>query len=72
MSRSSVLEPTLMVLWVLISATGCARGQVVPVEQLHGEKFTADSVPVAHIYADNWGIYLPKHDDICNAAFSML
>lgn len=52
----------LLFAWLSVAgATGCATVQVVPVEQLHGQKLVAASTPVAHIYADNWGIYLFKY-----------
>jgi hypothetical protein len=52
----------LLLAWLSVGgATGCATVQVVSVEQLHGQKLAADSAPVGHIYADNWGIYLFKY-----------
>ena len=32
--------------------------EVITPERLSGQQFAADSVPVAHIRADNWGWYL--------------
>ena len=52
----------LLLAWLGVAgATGCATVEVVPAEQLRGQKLAAASTPVAHIYADNWGIYLLKY-----------
>jgi hypothetical protein len=44
----------------LTSITGCATLEVVPPERLNDQRLTPGAVPVAHIYAANWGWYLFK------------
>ena len=44
----------------LTSITGCATLEVVPPERLNDQRLTSGAVPVAHIYAANWGWYLFK------------
>ena len=61
MNRIPFLEILLLAWLSVAGATGCATVEVVPAEQLHGQKLAAASTPVAHIYADNWGIYLFKY-----------
>ena len=54
------LKPSCFLLVVLVSASlcGCVTIEVITPERLSGQQFAADSVPVAHIRADNWGWYL--------------
>jgi hypothetical protein len=61
MSRIPFFEMLLLAWLGVASTTGCATVEVVPAEQLRGQKLAAASKPVAHIYADNWGIYLFKY-----------
>ena len=42
-------------------AAGCATMKVVTPDQLHEQRFTETGTPIAHIYVDNWGIYLLKY-----------
>lgn len=50
------------ILLVLVAGlAGCASVQVAGPETLHGQRFADNVVPVAHIYADNWGYYLFKY-----------
>lgn len=37
---------------------GCASVTVTPAEELNGEKISRSGAPIAHLQADNWGIYL--------------
>jgi hypothetical protein len=53
--RTSVLAAILFML------SGCATLTVVPAERLAQQRLTPAAAPVAHIYADNWGIYLFKY-----------
>jgi len=46
---------------MLFMLTGCMTLTVVPAERLAGQQLTPAAAPVAHIYADNWGIYLFKY-----------
>src|SRR5262245_19202267 len=46
---------------MLFMLTGCMTLTVVPAERLAGQQLTPAPAPVAHIYADNWGIYLLKY-----------
>jgi hypothetical protein len=41
--------------------TGCATVEVVGLKHFHDQRFAAETKPVAHIYAANWGWYLFKH-----------
>lgn len=41
-------------------SVGCATLQVVPKEQLQEQRFSSNTIPLAHLYADTWGIYLFK------------
>lgn len=42
-------------------STGCAAMKVVTPDQLNEQRFVETATPVAHIYVDNWGIYLFKY-----------
>lgn len=42
-------------------AAGCATMKVVSPDQLNEQRFSEAGVPVAHLYVDNWGIYLFKY-----------
>ena len=42
-------------------STGCATMKVVTPDQLNEQRFAETATPVAHIYVDNWGIYLFKY-----------
>jgi len=46
---------------MLLASQGCATIQVVPAEQLHEQALAPNTVPVAHVYAANWGVYLFKY-----------
>jgi hypothetical protein len=46
---------------MLLAAHGCATVQVVPAEQLHEQALAPGTIPVAHVYAANWGVYLFKY-----------
>jgi hypothetical protein len=46
---------------IFLMLGGCATLTVVPAERLAGQQLTPAAAPVAHIYADNWGIYLFKY-----------
>ena len=50
----------LVVLHVALFLTRCATLQAVPAESLHDQRLAQEAMPVAHIYAANWGIYLLK------------
>lgn len=52
-----ILSPSQFVLLLC----GCAMVEVVPREDLNGQRLTAGASPVAHIYVDNWGWYLFKY-----------
>jgi len=43
---------------VVFILSGCATVTVVPAERLAEQRLTPGAVPVAHIYAANWGVYL--------------
>ena len=45
--------------WLLLA--GCATMKVVSTDQLNEQRFLEAAAPVAHIYVDNWGIYLFKY-----------
>jgi hypothetical protein len=38
--------------------TGCATLKVVSTDQLNEQRLSESGTPIAHIYVDNWGIYL--------------
>ena len=38
--------------------TGCASFQVTKANELSGEKLSTSGTPIAHLNADNWGLYL--------------
>jgi hypothetical protein len=61
MNRASILVTAMIIMYSLINTTGCATVRIVPASQLHEQQLAAGSAPVAHIYADNWGIYLFKY-----------
>ncbi len=42
----------------LMFAAGCATVEVVPPTELHEQRLGTGLKPVAHLYADVWGIYL--------------
>ncbi len=42
------------------SLCGCVTIEVIPPEHLSDQQLTGETVPVAHIRADNWGWYLFK------------
>jgi hypothetical protein len=47
---------------VLLSTTiGCATVEVIGIDHLNDQQITGEASPVAHIYADNWGLYLFKY-----------
>jgi hypothetical protein len=48
-------------LLVVLLLTGCATMKVVSTDQLNEQRFVETATPVAHIYVDNWGIYLFKY-----------
>jgi hypothetical protein len=50
--------------------SGCATLTVVPAERLAGQQLTPAAAPVAHIYADNWGIYLFKYLPLVTGSLS--
>ncbi|BCA53087.1 hypothetical protein W02_02270 [Nitrospira sp. KM1] len=50
-----------VVLVVSVLFQGCATLKVVSPDQLNGQQFSDAGVPVAHLYVDNWGIYLFKY-----------
>jgi hypothetical protein len=50
--------------------SGCATLTVVPAERLAGQQLTPAAAPVAHIYADNWGIYLFKYLPLITGSLS--
>jgi len=45
----------------LLLLCGCAVVEVVPKEDLNGQRLTLGASPIAHIYVDNWGWYLFKY-----------
>jgi hypothetical protein len=45
--------------WLLFA--GCAAMKVVSTDQLNEQRFLEAATPVAHLYLDNWGIYLFKY-----------
>jgi hypothetical protein len=45
----------------LMAVTGCATLDVVPRDRLNEQRLTPGAVPLAHIYAANWGWYLFKY-----------
>jgi hypothetical protein len=55
---------------VLFMLSGCATLTVVPAERLAGQQLTPAAAPVAHIYADNWGIYLFKYLPLVTGSLS--
>jgi hypothetical protein len=63
--RQRVPAATIGFVWAGLSALllfqGCAVLEVVPAQQLHEQRLTTDAAPIAHIYADNWGVYLFKY-----------
>ena len=46
---------------ILLLLSGCATMKVVSPDQLNEQRFSDAGTPVAHVYVDNWGIYLFKH-----------
>jgi hypothetical protein len=50
--------------------SGCATLTVVPVKRLEEQRPTPGAVPVAHIYAANWGLYLFKYVPIITGSLS--
>lgn len=50
--------------------SGCATLTVVPVQRLEEQRLTPGAVPVAHIYAANWGLYLFKYVPIVTGSLS--
>ncbi|HEY7649263.1 MAG TPA: hypothetical protein VID04_09695 [Methylomirabilota bacterium] len=55
---------------ILLMLGGCATLTVVPAERLAGQQLTPAGAPVAHIYADNWGIYLFKYLPLVTGSLS--
>lgn len=51
---------TILLCLTLSMLASCATVQVITKEQLQGQRFSSDTTPIAHLYADNWGIYLFK------------
>lgn len=45
----------------LLPPVGCATMKAVTPDQLNEQRFVETATPVAHIYVDNWGIYLFKY-----------
>ena len=41
-----------------VSLCGCVTVEVIPPEHLSDQQLTGETVPVAHIRAENWGWYL--------------
>jgi len=60
----------LIALIALFTLGGCATVTVVPKEQLAEQRLTGGAEPIAHIYADNWGIYLFKYVPIATGSLS--
>ncbi len=60
--RASLVRTGLALcsLFSLAALPGCATVEVATDLQLHGQRFAPEAEPVAHIYADNWGIYLMR------------
>jgi len=56
----SLRTSAILLYLALGMSVGCATLQVVPKEQLQEQRFSSDTIPLAHLYADNWGIYLFK------------
>jgi hypothetical protein len=50
-----------IVVIALMAVTGCATFDVVPRDRLNEQRLTPGAVPLAHIYAANWGWYLFKY-----------
>ena len=46
---------------VALLTAGCATMKVVSADQLNEQRFSDTGRPVAHLYIDNWGIYLFKY-----------
>ena len=42
-------------------APGCATMKVVSTDRLNEQRFSETGTPIAHLYLDNWGIYLFKY-----------
>lgn len=55
---------------VFFMLSGCATLTVVPVQRLEEQRPTPAAVPVAHIYAANWGLYLFKYLPIVTGSLS--
>jgi hypothetical protein len=55
---------------IFLMLSGCATLTVVPAERLAGQQLTPAAAPVAHIYADNWGIYLFKYLPLVTGSLS--
>ena len=60
----------LIALIALFTLGGCATVTVVPKEQLAEQRLTEGAEPIAHIYADNWGIYLFKYVPIATGSLA--
>jgi hypothetical protein len=54
-----------------LQVNGCATMKVVSPDQLNGQRFTEAGTPVAHLYIDNWGIYLFKYIPIVTGNLDM-
>jgi hypothetical protein len=46
---------------IVLLTAGCATMKVVSADQLNDQRFSEAGTPIAHIYVDNWGIYLFKY-----------
>lgn len=55
---------------VFFMLSGCATLTVVPAQRLEQQRLTPAAVPVAHIYAANWGLYLFKYLPIVTGSLS--
>jgi hypothetical protein len=56
---------------IAVLTAGCATMKVVTPEQLNDQRFSQAGVPVAHLYIDNWGIYLFKYIPIMTGNLDM-
>ncbi len=56
----ALLRIAVLLTCSLVLASGCATVQTVSPSNLHGQQLSPGVGPVAHVYADCWGIYLFK------------
>jgi hypothetical protein len=67
MLRREANELSAMAPWCIFTlaiallTAGCATMKVVSTDQLNEQRFSEAGTPIAHIYVDNWGIYLFKY-----------